>query len=621
MTVAQPQPADHAMTTIADPSRELHDAFSAALSELHPSLTEIPDFTVEPAAKPEFGHYACNLALQLARPLKSNPRRIAEELVEAVAPRLSGIVERREIAGPGFINLHLDRRFLEGRLRDWLGAVTIAPVTNQKSINLEYVSANPTGPLLVVNGRAAALGSALAAVLRAVGHQVTEEYYVNDAGTQVLEFGKSVFGQNRDRYREAGWTIPDEIYAWGDDGGYAAETVAPVAERLYELRRREAAQSEQPGGPTFAEDDLLREIGDAVAVQFELQKESLHRFGAVFGVFEHEHALYAPPRGLAYTDVLDGFVFPTELALDSVPGPLLETYRLLVERGVTYEAEGATWLRTTDHGDDKDRVVVRSNGKPTYLLADIAYHLDKWKQLNKNRERLLIDIWGPDHHGHILPTRAGLQAAGVPGAALEVLISGWVTFKQGERIVAMSKRQGNLVTLDDLIDEVGVDVARYMFLERSPESHLEFDLDLAAERSAENPAYYLQYAYTRICSIFANARKQGFKLDDLDTVDLTPLFTVNDDRDGSAVGRQTELLRQLIYYPGVVHEAAEHRAPQRLAAYLHQLAGLFHPYYKAVKVLIEDKATARARLALCRALQGVLRHGFGLLGLEAREEM
>lgn len=621
MTVAQPQPADHAMTTIADPRRELHAAFSAALAELHPSLAERPDFTVEPSAKPEFGHYACNLAMQLARPLKSNPRQIAEELVGYVEKRLSGKVERLEVAGPGFINIHLDNAWLAGRLRDYLGEVIIAPVAEPKSINLEYVSANPTGPLLVVNGRAAALGSALAAILRAVGHEVTEEYYVNDAGTQVLEFGKSVFKENRDRYREAGWTIPDELYAWGDDGGYAAETVRSVAERLYELRRREAAESKQPDGPTLAEDDLLREIGDAVAVQFELQKESLHRFGADFAVFKHEHALYAPPRGLAYTDILDDFVFPTELDLDSVPGPLLKTHRLLVERGVTYRAEGATWLRTTDHGDDKDRVIVRSNGKPTYLLADIAYHLDKWRRLEDGKDRLLIDIWGPDHHGHILPTRAGLEAAGVPGAALEVLISGWVTFKQGERIVAMSKRRGNLVTLDDLIDEVGVDVARYMFLERSPESHLEFDLDLAAERSAENPAYYLQYAHTRICSIFANAAAAGYAVDELDAVDLTPLFTVNDDRDQSAVERQTELLRQLIYYPGVVHQAAAQRAPQRVAAYLHQLAGLFHPYYKAVKVLVEDRKLTLARLALCRALQGVLRHGFGLLGLEAREKM
>lgn len=612
------------MTTIADPRLELRAAFSAALAELHPELDGQPDFTVEPSAKPEFGHYACNLAMQLARPLKSNPRRIAEELVEAVAPRLSGIVERLEIAGPGFINLHLDRRFLEGRLHDYLDEVTIAPVTNQKSINLEYVSANPTGPLLVVNGRAAALGSALAAVLRAVGHEVTEEYYVNDAGTQVLEFGKSVFRLNRDRYRDAGWSIPDEIYAWGDDGGYADETVQAVAERLLQLREREAREVERQDGSVdkrFTTVTLLYEITDAVKIQLDLQWKSLHRFGVNFDRHYQEHLLYAPPSGYPYQKILSNCVFPDSLALDSFPGPLLDTYRLLIERGVTYEAEGATWLRTTDHGDDKDRVIVRSNGKPTYLLADIAYHLDKWKRLNDNRERLLIDIWGPDHHGHILPTRAGLEAAGVPGAALEVLISGWVTFKQGERIVAMSKRKGNLVTLDDLIDEVGVDVARYMFLERSPESHLEFDLDLAAERSAENPAYYIQYAYTRLSSIFGKAEAEGYSLDDLTGTDPTPLFTVNDDREESAVARQGELLRQLLYYPGVVHEAAEHRAPQRLAAFLHQTAGLFHPYYKAVKVLVEDETTARARLALCLGLRNLFRHGLELLGLAAREEM
>ncbi|MBD3373366.1 MAG: hypothetical protein GF403_11710, partial [Candidatus Coatesbacteria bacterium] len=445
---------DQAMTTIADPRRELQAAFAAALAELHPSLDGQPVFTVEPAAKPEFGHYACNLAMQLARPLKSNPRKIAEELVGYVEKRLSGMVERLEVAGPGFINIHLDNAWLADRLCDYLDEITIAPVEQPRSINLEYVSANPTGPLLVVNGRAAALGSALAAILRSVGHEVTEEYYVNDAGTQVLEFGKSVFRLNRDRYRDAGWSIPDEVYAWGDDGSYADETVRPVAERLLQLRERDAQKVERQDGSVdkrFTTDKLLYEITDAVKIQLKLQRESLGRFGVNFDSHYQEHLLYAPPSGNAYQSILTNCIFPDSLELDKASGPLLDTYRLLIERGVTFEAEGAVWLRTTDHGDDKDRVIVRSNGKPTYLLADIAYHLDKWKRLNENRERLLIDIWGPDHHGHILPTRAGLEAAGVPGEALEVLISGWVTFKQGERIVAMSKRKGNLVTLDDLI--------------------------------------------------------------------------------------------------------------------------------------------------------------------------
>ncbi len=616
------------MTTIADPRLELRAAFSAALAELHPELDGQPDFTVETAAKPEFGHYACNLAMQLARPLKSNPRRIAEELVEAVAPRLSGIVERLEIAGPGFINLHLDRRFLEGRLHNYLDEVTIAPVTNQKSINLEYVSANPTGPLLVVNGRAAALGSALAAVLRAVGHEVTEEYYVNDAGTQVLEFGKSVVRDKLDFFNRIGWTIADGIAEWVKTGEYHSNTIKEIARELQKniedpdnrIGIRIADKilpAQQEGNILLDKNILINIISIIVTRQWHLQNQTLSRFRIHSIQPFFEHTLYNNNHVLT----LANWVLCESVNITAADNLISKTYRLLIERGVTFEAEGATWLRTTDHGDDKDRVIVRSNGKPTYLLADIAYHLDKWKRLNDNRERLLIDIWGPDHHGHILPTRAGLEAAGVPGAALEVLISGWVTFKQGERIVAMSKRKGNLVTLDDLIDEVGVDVARYMFLERSPESHLEFDLDLAAEQSAENPAYYIQYAYTRLSSIFGKAEAEGCSLNDLTGTDPTPLFTVNDDREESAVARQGELLRQLLYYPGVVHEAAEHRAPQRLAAFLHQTAGLFHPYYKAVKVLVEDETTARARLALCLGLRNLFRHGLELLGLAAREEM
>jgi arginyl-tRNA synthetase len=265
---------------------------------------------------------------------------------------------------------------------------------------------------------------------------------------------------------------------------------------------------------------------------------------------------------------------------------------------------------------------VRSNGKPTYLLTDIAYHLDKWQRLGGDDDtKLMIDIWGPDHHGHILPTKAGLQAAGIPPEKLEVLISGWVTLKRGGEIVSMSKRKGNIVTLDELLDEVGVDVARYMFLERSPEAHLDFDLDLAVQQSSENPAYYIQYAHARICSIFAVAREEGFSEDELGDdslakVDLTPLFT-----DDDAGERQRELLRQIIFYPGVVAGAAAGYAPQRVTAYLHNLAGLFHPYYKKVKVLVEDRGTALARLALSRALRKVLYHGLGLLGISAPESM
>ncbi|MCD4733108.1 arginine--tRNA ligase [bacterium] len=596
----------------------------AAVAAIHFEIAaaELPAFEVSPSSEARFGHFACNLAMQLARPLKRNPRQIAEELAERLNIELG-----EELAAPlapvgqGFLNLHLSEHLFGEAVNEVLTGASPFQWQAEKpqQINLEYVSANPTGPLLVVNGRAAALGSALASILKAAGHSVTQEYFVNDAGTQVIEFGKSVFRENRDRYREAGWEISDEVYAWGDDGGYAAKTVAEVSESVFQLREETACEKK------YTRSAQLFEITDSVIAQLEFQRASLGRFGADFQRFYSEHLLYAPDSRLPYQDVLTSYIFPEMLDIEQVPGPIRDAWHTLKEHGSTFEADGAIWLRTTEYGDDKDRVIIRSNGKPTYLLADIAYHLNKWERLENKDDSgdapLMIDIWGPDHYGHILPTRAGLMAAGLPEEALEVLIAGWVTFKQGEKVVAMSKRKGNLITLDDLMDEVGVDVARFLFLERSPEAELEFDLEMATEQSSENPAYYVQYAHARICSIFSKALEEGYSEEqlistELSKIDMAPLFTEDD-----AGRRQAELLRQLIYYPGVIQSAARGRAPQRLAHYLHHLAGEFHPWYKMVKVLVDDRETALARLALCAALRKLITHGLGLLGLNAPESM
>jgi len=608
----------------------------AAVAAIHFEIAaaELPAFEVSPSSEARFGHFACNLAMQLARPLKRNPRQIAEELAERLNIELGEeLAAPLAPVGPGFLNLHLSEHLFGEAVNEVLTGASPFQWQAEKPqrINLEYVSANPTGPLLVVNGRAAALGSALANILKAAGHSVTQEYFVNDAGTQVIEFGKSVFRENRDRYRAAGWEIPDEVYAWGDDGGYAANTVAEVAERVFKLWEEERQDRD-----FFSKGTQIYEITKSVNAQLKLQQESLQRFGSSFDEFYHEHSLYDPLTKLRppsytlhirrpYENILSEFIFQETLDIEQVPGPIRYAYHTIKEHGATFEADGAVWLRTTEYGDDKDRVIIRSNGKPTYLLADIAYHLNKWERLENKDDSsdtpLMIDIWGPDHYGHILPTRAGLMAAGLPEEALEVLIAGWVTFKQGEKVVAMSKRKGNLITLDDLMDEVGVDVARFLFLERSPEAELEFDLEMATEQSSENPAYYVQYAHARICSIFAKAREEDYSEEqltstELSKIDLAPLFT-----DDDAGRRQAELLRQLIYYPGVIESAARGRAPQRLAHYLHHLAGEFHPWYKMVKVLVDDRDTALARLALCAALWKLFTHGLGLLGLNAPESM
>ncbi|HUT99524.1 MAG TPA: arginine--tRNA ligase [bacterium] len=608
------------------PLEDLKKSLSAIIGKTAEGLFDLPDgppaFDLSPSAEPKFGHFACNLALQLAGPLKRSPRQIGEALAGELEKVFGDLVERIEVAGPGFLNFHLAAGAQAEPVKSILAEEKpfLWPAEKPLKINLEYVSANPTGPLLVVNGRAAALGSALAKILVSVGHQVTEEYFVNDAGSQVVEFGKSVFRENRDKYRKAGYEIPNNVYDLGNEGGYAGDTTSDVADTVYKSFIEEYMATTRK--MIFDEKAYIDEVNNSVVAQLEKQQITLKRFGCLFQQFYKEHYLYFPSVRPSYRSVLENYILNDELYIERLPGPIRDALYLLKELRIAYESEGAVWLRTTDYGDEKDRVIVRSNGKPTYLLTDIAYHLDKWERLGGDESgRLMIDIWGPDHHGHILPTKAGLQAAGIPPDRLEVLISGWVTLKRGGEIVSMSKRKGNIVTLDELLDEVGVDVARYMFLERSPEAHLDFDLDLAVQQSSENPAYYIQYAHARIESIFSVAREEGFSEDELGDAslaeaDLTPLFT-----DDDAGERQRELLRQIIFYPGVVAGAAAGYAPQRVTAYLHNLAGVFHPYYKKVKVLVEERGTALARLALCRSLQKILAHGLGLLGISAPESM
>jgi len=608
------------------PLENLQKSLSAIIGQTAGGLFDLPDgppaFDLSPSAEPKFGHFACNLALQLASMLKRNPRQIGEVLAGELEKALGGLVERVEVAGPGFMNFHLAAGAQAEPIKTILAEKEPFRWTAERplKINLEYVSANPTGPLLVVNGRAAAIGSSLARILESVGFNVKQEYFVNDANTQVVKFGQSVYKENLQRYRDIGLTITDEDINWANEGDYDTNTVKQVADEVF--KRKNAAIVKGPKGISkgFNHED---EVFMSVVEQLIIQSKTLKRFLVIFDSIYHEYSLYhrtVEPK--AFQLILNNAIVVDTITIEEWPGPILDALILLNERNVTYSKDGAVWLRTTSYGDDKDRVILRSNGKPTYLLSDIAYHLDKWQRLGGDDDaKLMIDIWGPDHHGHILPTRAGLQAAGIPPDRLEVLISGWVTLKRGGEIVSMSKRKGNIVTLDELLDEVGVDVARYMFLERSPEAHLDFDLDLAVQQSSENPAYYIQYAHARIASIFAVAREEGFREDELEDgflakVDLTPLFT-----DDDAGERQRELLRQIIFYPGVVAGAAASYAPQRVTAYLHNLAGLFHPYYKKVKVLVEDRGTALARLALSRALRKVLYHGLGLLGISAPESM
>jgi arginyl-tRNA synthetase len=529
------------------------------------------DIPVEYTRERAHGDFATPIALMLAGKVKRKPRDIAEAIADnmEIAKGKTRYIQRVEVAGPGFINFFLDRKWLEDVLRVVISAgpqYGRSGVGCGKRIQLEFVSANPTGPMNIVNARAAAVGASLANILKASGHDVSTEYYVNDAGNQINVLGTSV----ELRYLELKGedvTFPE----WGYQGSYIVD-IARLAMDKYDKKLKAMAAEERTR--FFCDFALTQMLAD--------QKASLSRFGVEFDVWFSERKLV---EGDAVSRVIE----------------------LLKQRGMVYDEDGASWLRTTEFGDEKDRVLVKSDGDYTYLAGDIAYHKNK---LERGFE-LLINIWGPDHHGHVVPTRAGLQALGYPGGSLEVLLLQFLSLmSEGER-VKMSKRAGEFITMDDLIDEVGSDAARYFLLMRNIESHLEFDLSLAKEHSQANPVYYIQYAHARISSIFRQAEERNMNLDDLDELDLSNLTE----------DAELDIMRKLASYPDEVVISAFERAPNRLAGYALDLAGLFHSLYNSHRVIGEDSDLTMARLALSRAVQTVLANVLGLLGISAPHEM
>mgnify|MGYP002408101266 FL=1 len=529
------------------------------------------DIPVEYTREKAHGDFATPIALVLAGKVKRKPRDIAETIVEHMetGKEKTRYVQRVEIAGPGFINFFLGRRWLEDVLR----AIMEAGSTYGRSrmghgtrILLEFVSANPTGPMNIVNARAAAVGASLANILEASGYDVSTEYYVNDAGGQINVLGRSC----ELRYLELkGEDV--EFPEWGYQGSY----IVDIARLAMDKHGKELEAMETEERAEFFRDFALsRMLAD--------QKTSLSRFGVEFDVWFSERKL-----------------------VDA--GAVSEVIDILKQRGMVYQADDAFWLRTTECGDEKDRVLVKSDGDYTYLAGDIAYHKNK---LERGFD-LLINIWGPDHHGHVTPTRAGLEALGYPGSSLEVLLLQFLSLmSRGER-VKMSKRAGEFVTMDDLIDEVGSDAARYFLLMRNIESHLEFDLGLAKEHSQANPVYYIQYAHARISSIFRQAEEQGIALSDVDGSDLSNL----------AEDAELDIIRKLAAYPDEVVMSAIERTPNRLAGYALDLAGLFHSFYNSHRVINDDSDLTMARLALSGAVRTVLANALGLLGISAPHEM
>ncbi|AGA59574.1 MAG: arginine--tRNA ligase [Thermobacillus sp.] len=557
--------SDHVLERI---HQRVKDAIAdAAVAAGIAARDELPAFVVEVPKDKAHGDLATNAAMQLTRLAKRNPRQIAEAILEHL-DRGAAMIESAEIAGPGFINFRLDKSYLYPVIGEVLragesyGRVNIG---RGQKVQVEFVSANPTGSLHLGHARGAAVGDALCNVLDFAGYDVTREYYINDAGAQVTNLAKSIEARYRQQLGlEA--EMPEDGYYGEDIIGFAKELAEKEGDRLLSLPDDERLRF-------FREYGLTREL-DKI-------RRDLERFRVKFDNWFSETSLYETGQ--------------VEAAVEA-----------LRERGMVYEEDGAVWLESTRFGDDKNRVLVKQDGSYTYLTPDIAYHRDKFR---RGYDRL-INIWGADHHGYIPRMKAAMAALGHDPDRLVVLIAQMVSLYQNGEKVKMSKRTGKAVTMEDLMDEVGVDAIRYFFTMRSMDSHLDFDMDLAVSTSNDNPVYYVQYAHARICSIFRQAEEQGIAVDH-DKADLTRL----------TAEAEFELLRKLGELPQEVADAAEAYAPHRLIRYVYELASQFHSYYKAERVITDDAAQTGARLALLAAVRTVIANVLRLIGVSAPERM
>ncbi len=533
------------------------------------------DPILERPRDPAHGEWATNLAMTLARPLQRKPREIAQQLIERLDVASCGVA-RVEIAGPGFINFRLDPAHTARALATILRAGDDYGRSSQgrgRQVNVEFVSANPTGPLHVGHGRQAALGDAIASLLEGTGWKVSREFYYNDGGVQITNLTHSVIARLRELAGDT-LAIPE--------GGYHGEYIREIAERFVAARGGDArgvlrSGDLTPGGALFEE---IRRF--AVAELRAEQDRDLQAFGVRFDTYFLESSLYTDGR-------VDG------------------TVRALASGGRTYEHEGALWLRTTDFSDDKDRVMRKRDGTYTYFVPDVAYHVTKW---DRGYHRA-INVQGADHHSTVTRVRAGLQALDmdIPSGYPEYVLHQMVTVMRGGEEVKISKRAGSYVTVRDLVDWVGRDAVRYFFLMRRGDSQLVFDVDLARTQSEENPVYYIQMAHARLSGIF--------RVGGLDPASIDPDTPL----DPLVEPEEQELIKRLLDFPALVAGAAEALEPQRIASYLHETASLTHLWYHKHHVLNEPAPIMNARLVLARAAQIVLRNGLALLGITAPERM
>lgn len=538
------------------------------------SAETFPPVVIEIPADPAHGDFATNIAMQLAKGEKKAPRTVAVTISEQLA-RSSDFFEKIDIAGPGFINFYLRPSFWQGRLPEVIAegdAYGRSASGQGRPVQVEFVSANPTGPLHIGHGRGAAIGDTLCRLLEAAGWNVTREFYYNDAGQQIANLALSV--QARCLGIEPGNP------GW-PDGGYQGEYIKELA-RSFLARESTEANNTSVAATGDAENlDDIRSF--AVACLRREQDSDLQAFDVSFNNYFLESSLYSE-------------------------GHVESTVTRIIKSGHTFEQDGALWLRTTDFGDDKDRVMRKSDGSYTYFVPDVAYHLNKWERGFVR----VINEQGADHHSTITRVRAGLQAleAGIPRDWPEYLLHQMVTVMRGGEEVKISKRAGSYVTLRDLIDEVGRDATRYFFLMRRPDSQLVFDIDLAKQQSTDNPVYYVQYAHARICRILESAVESG--LTPAAGAEFMTLLTTVEELD---------IMKKIAAFPEAVEAAATNLEPHRITAYLHDMASLLHSFYSKHRVLGDDVQMTKARLYLLVAVRQSIRNGLAILGVTAPEKM
>ncbi|MDO8848106.1 MAG: arginine--tRNA ligase [Coriobacteriia bacterium] len=560
-------------------------ALVAAIAEGRLPLAEPPQVLVERPRDPSHGDWATNVALVSAKAAGLPPRQIAEIIATDLRERLVGVADTIEIAGPGFINIRLTQGVMASvvaSIRDQGDRYGAAPRTGAR-VQVEFVSANPVGPMHVGHGRWAALGDSIARILEHAGDAVQREFYINDAGVQMGIFAASVSA----RYLE----LTGREGAFPEDG-YRGAYITDIAREILEAEGETWADA--PAGKREAH---FKE--QAYAAVLEHLKRVLSGMGVDFDVWFSERTLHAA-------------------------GAIERGIERLREAGYVFEHEGALWFRSTDFGDDKDRVLKKADGSYTYFAADIAYHADKYDR----GFDLVIDIWGADHHGYVKRMESAVAALGHPGK-LEVIIGQMVNLFRNGEVVRMSKRTGEMVTFEDLLDEVGADAARYFFLRRSTDQPVDFDIALAKERSADNPVYYVQYAHARICSILRKASGADTADESVDVDAVAAGISADDgalallgSEPGTLAGdAELGLLRTLAAFPETVTLAARQRAPHKLTTYAEDLASAFHQFYTHCQVVVDDPQLRSARLALADASRIVLARTLGLLGVSAPQRM